>query len=248
MDQKPGLTLYNTQPVFPKHPYKTKSVSYQDIGPTSTRRSQQSHKIDFDLDHDNTDFNSAFARTRNPTQKSSLGDFRHPDILKKKMSSPMLSTADNFLPSRREKTPSMNPTPEVRIQEQNRMLRAPQSAQSDYPLGDFYLTSKSDNKQFRIKLGRHSSLTSQDFYGVGDVNRLKEKRENLGSPTKSLEGYGLDPNTASKIKLSNFFDTLPPSMREFYADKKEFSKIFDDYNISNYCLDEVIVDIMATLG
>lgn len=214
--------------------YKAKTASHHDIGKIISQPTHLSPRIEFEANHQ-TDFGSGLTYTRHPTLKTAQPGIRTPDILlsqplsaRKQVISPSLSTADNLLSVKRDNALSRaGLTPEVKPQVEVRAQSTLRGAQSDFQSNDFYLTTRSDSKQFKIKQLRPSSLTSHDF-------------QNLTSPRIQTPGPGAgEASITAKIKNSNFYDTLPPSMRDFYADKKEFSKIFEDYAVAEFCLSEV---------
>lgn len=103
---------------------------------------------------------------------------------------------------------------------------------------DFYLTSRAATKTFSFKKMRPPTVVATEFNHSQEFNP-SEKLTNL-SQHKAQTGFAAtEPDLSEKVKLGNFYEGLPPSIRQFFADKKDFLKIFDDYNVATFCLEEV---------
>lgn len=37
-----------------------------------------------------------------------------------------------------------------------------------------------------------------------------------------------------------FYESLGPSLKQFFSDKKEFTELFSDIDVASFCMDEVI--------
>lgn len=95
-------------------------------------------------------------------------------------------------------------------------LRSNHSAQSEFQVHDFYLTNL-------LEKPGHASQTQN----VSNQDLFKKEKPQV---TEFM---------VSKLRNRKYFESLPPSLKEFFSDKREFLKIFEDYDVANVCLDEV---------
>lgn len=161
----------------------------------------------------------------------------------KKTNLPSFVTSDRFDSANLEKRSMSQAAADYKNPERSantpKNLNLTQNAfHSDYAINPFYLTSsKPDTNKFRLKSFKKTNLTAQEFRNQDDLQPT-ERITNL-STQRIQTGYGVDASTAAKVNLVNFYETLPVSIRNFFADKKDFMKIFEEYSLANFCMDEV---------
>lgn len=117
----------------------------------------------------------------------------------------------------------------------------------DFGLSDFYLKNFLAKPNITTDTRKMNSLD----YGhghFGDTSTFKSSNMDstkMRSPLKRVSSE-LAQITQGQGPKQRFFDVLAASCKEFYTDKRDFMKIFEDIDIATFCLDEVIT-ILLTL-
>ena len=121
------------------------------------------------------------------------------------------------------------------LRTQRQFLKTPARVPSEKTLADFYLANKTFTDKPRVSNLSHNA-------SVRDLNRSNVTPEPTFSRQQTnpnlLPDYAIR-EAYSKVKLESFLESLPPSLKEFYNSKRGFKKIFEDYDLSNFCLREV---------
>ena len=157
----------------------------------------------------------------------------------------------NDLPHRRNQGMSKSQTTLLSAQKQTKLkplgrtdafhtMRPREGLKStDFGLSDFYL------KNFLMKEridgeGRRVLTTSQPPNGDPLSLRSSVVEQKSRSPSKQISA-DLAQIVAGQAIKQRFYDTLAVSYKEFFMEKKDFVKVFDDVDVAVFCLDEVII-------
>jgi hypothetical protein len=117
----------------------------------------------------------------------------------------------------------------------------------DHTISDFYLKnmiphskSISDIDTQRMKPMINSSRATHTtlLESVGYRTVMEPRR--TGSMPMQAISEDLALFASGRSPKQKFFDSLGAYLRQFYIDKKEFSKLFIDIDIANFCFEEVI--------
>mgnify|MGYP003577829289 CR=1 FL=1 len=117
---------------------------------------------------------------------------------------------------------------------------------SEYGVSDFYLKNFLGKQRIETE-GRRIASHGGNFFEVGGNaatvrSSTLDNRKAGKSPGRHLSTELLQLASGQGPK-QKFYDSLAVSYKEFYMDKKEFMKIFDDIDIAVFCHDEVRKDI-----
>lgn len=162
------------------------------------------------------------------------------------VATPLHTTTDNFFQSRRKKLTPLLQESEFRS---HRAVSRPGNPSipslTEHEINDFYLANRTIRDKSFYKPVQGLSISIQDVTKIGENLEtnyfMPQSRQHAmlqSTPSAMKEVF-------AKVKLANFFESLPVSLRNFYSDKKEFQKIFEDYNLSNFCLREVISKVQC---
>jgi len=110
---------------------------------------------------------------------------------------------------------------------------------SNLGVSDFYLKNFLGKQRIETEGRKDENATNLNFFDLpktirsATIENRKEKisaRQIQNELAQISSGYGLK---------QKFYDTLGASYKEFYMDKKEFMKIFDDIDVAMFCHEEV---------
>ena len=114
---------------------------------------------------------------------------------------------------------------------------------NDYGVSDFYLKNFLGKQRIETEGRRIASHGTGNFFetagnGITVRSSTLDNRKAGKSPGRHMSQELLQIANGQGPR-QKFYDSLAVSYKEFYMDKKEFMKIFDDIDVAMYCHEEV---------
>ena len=76
----------------------------------------------------------------------------------------------------------------------------------------------------------------------------KSTKRGTNSPLRQTLQDITQGSSDTKRSQQKFYESLGPNLKEFYLDKKEFMKLFDDIDVAFFCMEEVILPFFSLCG